>query len=213
MLSKYSNIIVYVALGILGFIILIFQVVFVKNLILIFGLTAPAIATLLASFFLGFAAGNFLFGKLSDRVSQKTLPKLFASIFLGIGLYSFASPILFTAVTSSIKIINGITPLDFSGFSLVVFVLSIAYLLVPTLLMGGGFILAAKLLISEEQTLGKKTSILYFIDTLGGVLGAFAAGFILLPFFGNNATIFFAGILSASSVAAITPFAKPRQPA
>src|SRR3989344_7899154 len=196
MLNKHSNLSVYTALGILGFTILIFQAVYVKNLILIFGLTAPAIATLLASFFLGFAGGNFIFGKLADKASVRVLPKLFYFIFLGIGMYGLISPLAFKFLNIFIKLINSQVNLDFSGFNIVAVLLSLMVLFLPTILMGGGFVIASKLIISEEESLGRKTSILYFIDTLGGVAGAFIAGFVLLPNLGNIIAIIFASILS-----------------
>ncbi|MDQ1355336.1 MAG: spermidine synthase [Acidobacteriota bacterium] len=57
-------------------------------------------------------------------------------------------------------------------------------LILPTVLFGACFPLAVRLFVNREQDLGKETGSLYAANTLGAILGSFAAGFLLLPLVG-----------------------------
>lgn len=186
----------FISFGALGFIALIFQIVFVKNLVLLFGLTAPAVATVLAVFFFGLALGSFIFGKLSDRFSDQKTARLYAWLFVFAGVYGFLFPLLFKLLDILIIFVDRIYVLDFSGFNFIAFIFTFAFLSPPAILFGAGFPVISKIFIREENLLGKKISLLYFVNTFGGVLGAGLAGFWLIPAIGNNATIFFAAAVS-----------------
>ena len=110
-----------ISFSIFGFSALIFQVVFAKNLVLLFGLTAPAIATVLAVYFSGLALGSFIFGKLVDKFQDRA-DKFYISFFLLIGIYGFLTPLLFGLLNILIKGVNNIYPLSFSGFNLFAFI-------------------------------------------------------------------------------------------
>ena len=176
--------------GIFGFGALVFQVVFAKNLMLLFGLTAPAVATVLAVYFSGLALGSLFFGRIADRFTSDNLLKIYAGLFVGIGVYGFLFPLIFKLLNLSVLAVNKIYPLNFSGFNFFAFLFAFIFLVFPAILIGAGFPLINKLLIRQETEIGKKASLIYFIETFGSVLGAALAGFWLIPTFGNNATIF-----------------------
>ena len=58
--SRRMTSVLILSFGFFGLTALIFQVVFAKQLVLLFGLTAPAIATVLAVYFSGLAIGSIL---------------------------------------------------------------------------------------------------------------------------------------------------------
>jgi len=182
--------------GIFGFSALILQVVFAKNLVLLFGLTAPAIATVLAVYFSGLALGGFFFGRLADKLSSRKIHWLYISFFILTGIYGFLFPFLFKLLNIFIQSVNQIYPLSFSGFNFVAFLLAFLFLIFPAILIGGGFPVINKILIRQKKGLGKKVSLIYFVETFGSVLGAAAAGFWLIPSLGNNTTIFLAAGLN-----------------
>lgn len=233
--ERTKNILLILSFGIFGLTALIFQIVFAKNLIFLFGLTAPAIATALAVYFSGIALGSFIFGKLADRQTRTStdrtrLPagrqgqtrteKLYVLTFLATGIYGCLFPLLFKILNKIILLINQVHPLNFSGFNFFVFVLSFLFLILPAIFIGGSFPVISKIILhngtqtnadrgadlrgqdrertdaEEEAGFGKKISLIYFVNTFGSVVGALAAGFWLIPFFGTRATIFFAAILN-----------------
>lgn len=181
---------------VLGFVALTYQVVFVRDLIILFGSTAPATATVLATYFSGLALGGLIFGKIADRVSLDKLCRLYAGIFLFIGMYGFLSPFFFKFLNSSILVVNKIYPLHFAGFNFFTFLFSFLLLVFPAILIGAGFPIVNKILVRGEKEIGEKIPFVYFVETFGSVLGATLAGFWLIPNFGNTATVSFAAILS-----------------
>ncbi|MCP4214859.1 MAG: hypothetical protein GY765_09390 [bacterium] len=57
-------------------------------------------------------------------------------------------------------------------------------LIIPTVLFGACFPLAVRLFVKKKSDLGKEVGLLYAVNTLGTIFGAFCAGFILLPLVG-----------------------------
>jgi len=195
-MKNYNVKILISSFGLFGLTALVFQVVFAKNLVLLFGLTAPAVATVLAVFFTGLALGSLVFGKIADRFPETKNLKLYISFFAAIALYGFLFPLIFKLLNFLILALNSVLPLNFSGFNFSVFLFSFIFLAPPAILFGAGFPIINKILIRQEEEVGRKVSLLYFVNTFGSVLGALAAGFWLIPSFGNNATIFIASGLS-----------------
>jgi len=194
--NLFNKILIF-SFWIFGLTALIYQVAFAKNLMLLFGLTAPATATILAVYFSGLALGSFIFGKLADRFLQSFKHYLlYISLFIGVGIYGFFVPNLFQILGKTIQWINQIYPLDFSGFNLFAFLLSFFFLIIPAIFIGGAFPVISKIFVKESETLGKKISILYFINTFGSVFGALFSGFFLIPTVGVKMTIFSASALN-----------------
>lgn len=191
--------------GVLGFTALVFQTVFAKHLVLVFGLTAPAAATVLAVYFTGLALGGFIFGKLADRA--KGIGRLYAALFIGSGLWCLFTPFWFSILKNIILAINKIYPLNFSGFNFFAIIFAFLFLIVPSIFIGGGLPVIAKFLGSEENKLAGRISFLYFVDTFGSALGAAASGFWFLPAFGNNTTVILAAVVNL--VAGVVLFAIP----
>ena len=62
-------------------------------------------------------------------------------------------------------------------------------LLVPATIIGMSFPLASELTIHHLGSLGRRLGRLYAVNTIGGVLGSLAAGFLLLPLLGSQASL------------------------
>ena len=59
-------------------------------------------------------------------------------------------------------------------------------LLLPTTLIGISFPLASELIVMQMSALGRRIGSLYALNTIGGVLGSLAAGFLLIPYLGSQ---------------------------
>jgi spermidine synthase len=64
--------------------------------------------------------------------------------------------------------------------------LSLAVLLVPTIVIGVGFPIAVDLVTNRLGRVGRRVGTLYFLNTTGGVLGSLVAGFALIPWLGSQ---------------------------
>ncbi|MBT7863067.1 MAG: fused MFS/spermidine synthase [Gemmatimonadetes bacterium] len=171
------------------------QVVWLRNLKLIFGSTVPAVSTVLAAFMAGLALGSYLLGRVADRTTNRI--RLYAFLELGVGLSALLLPTLFRTIT----------PLYASAYrwqiesgeggltSVITFGLSLCVLLIPTTLMGGTLPVLCTHLIENRSTLGRRVGLLYGLNTAGAVLGALVAGFILLHAVGVGGTLKIAAAL------------------
>ncbi|RLI07504.1 hypothetical protein DRO42_07970 [Candidatus Bathyarchaeota archaeon] len=175
---------------------LILEVLWTRILGNVFGNTVYAASTVLTAYMLGLALGSWFFGRIADRSSRPVV--LYGCLELGVGLYALLFPLL-TALTGSFyKWFYGMAQPDFAAMTAVRFFLSLLLLLPPTTLMGGTLPVLGTFLGAARKEPGKEVGLLYGINTLGAVLGCFAAGFLLIKSFGVTATLMIAGLLAVS---------------
>ncbi len=173
---------------------LIYEVLWVRMLILIFGSTTFAISTVLTSFMGGLALGSYLFGRTIDR-SRRPLP-LYGALETGIGVYALFVPTLFSALIPLYRWAWQSFHVNFYLFSLMQFLLVSLVLLIPTTLMGATLPILGRYYSRRDDRLGLTVGSLYAVNTLGGILGTFLSAFFLIPALGVRNTTFAAAILN-----------------
>ena len=168
---------------------LLYQIVWLKYLGLIFGNTVYAAATLIAVFLAGLGIGAFVF----SRAFRARPPLLvYAATEALIGLAGAFSP-------NAFELLNRAYVAAYPGvhhsavlMTLVRVALAAAFLLPPTILMGGTLPLLVRWFSGDEEGSGTAVSALYAVNTLGATAGVALAGFVLIPRVGLLATIFVA---------------------
>ncbi|MCU1342357.1 MAG: Spermine synthase, partial [Candidatus Acidoferrum typicum] len=166
---------------------LIYQVAWSKSLGLIFGHTAYAVATVLAVFMGGLAAGSAWLGEFSERSDRPIA--LYGWIEIGVatsGAVSLAGLAGVRAVyVAAYPIASGhsatLLALRFLGAAIVLFL--------PTFLMGGTLPVLVRGLGRDSAELGTRLARLYWVNTAGAVVGTLAAGFLFLPTLGLRQTL------------------------
>lgn len=178
-----------------GFAGLVYQVLWMKQLGLLFGSTSQAAAVTLAAFFGGLAAGSWFWGK---RAARGTRPlRLYAWLEFGIALGALAYfgvlhafhalyPALYGALSGSVWML------------LVKFCLALVLVFPASFFMGGTVPALGQAAIWHPQQLGHTGAILYAVNTLGAAAGVGVAAFFLVPTFGFSATYTMALLLSAA---------------
>ena len=163
---------------------LVYEIVWMKLLVLVMGNTVYSTTTVLAAFMGGLGLGSFLAGRFLHRVS---LPlKTYGYLEGAIGLYALAVPLLVAAADPLFGVLyrSGAA----SSLSLVRLIVCGGILLIPTTLMGATLPLLSAYLAERETDLGWTIGKLYGINTLGAVVGAASAGFLLIPNLGLSWT-------------------------
>ena len=173
---------------------LVYEVVWHKMLVLVFGSTAFATATILASFMSGLALGSFCFGRLADRYREPL--KVYAYLEAGIGVFAILFPVILSAVTSVYVGVYRHLDATFYLFSLLRFILSFLILVIPAFLMGGTLPVLGKLFVREFGRLGSGIGSLYGTNTLGAVVGTFSAGFFLIILLGAKESTYVAAAVN-----------------
>jgi spermidine synthase len=165
---------------------LVYQVVWVRELVLVFGATTFAVSTVLTSFMGGLALGSYYFGRRSETVARPL--RLYGLLEIGIGLYGLAVPFIFAALPTVYHSFWRSLQLPFFALSIVRFVFATLVLIVPTALMGATLPVLASFYARDAVRIGLRVGALYALNTFGAVLGAAATGFVLIPAVGMNAT-------------------------
>ncbi len=161
---------------------LVYQVVWTRQLVTVFGVTAFAVSTVLVSFMGGMAAGAALLGGLADRVRRPL--RMFALLEAGVGLYALLLPFLLRGADGAHRALSSVLPDDFVVRSMVRFALCLLLLLPPTALMGATLPALGRGLLQRSARFGRGLGILYFVNTLGAAAGCWLAGFHLIPALG-----------------------------
>ena len=165
---------------------LVYEVVWARELSLIFGITIFATSTVLAAYMGGLALGSFLVGRFIDR-SPNPL-RVYAILEVGIGLLALLTPLAFSFARSFYVLAANALEGHFLLFNLVRVLILFLILMVPTTLMGGTVPAIGRFLVDRKENVGWNVGLLYALNTFGAVLGVLITGFVLIPEFGLSLT-------------------------
>ena len=158
---------------------LVYQVLWMRLLALVFGVTVHAASTVLAAFMLGLAIGSAAAGRLSDRVKRPL--RAFAIAEALVAVAALSTPIGLNAVEAIYVRLHTMAEGWPIAIGVARLLLSFAVLIVPTTLMGATLPLVVKSAIAQGAILGRQVSLLYAANTAGAVIGALVAGIWMIP--------------------------------
>jgi len=186
-------------LGLLFFIsgaaALVYQVLFAKELALVFGSTATATFTVLTTFLGGMAIGSLIGGIVATRLAKPL--RAYAFVELGIGAFCVATPAIFSAIQMAyVWLAQGLPPSSI-GLQMLRMLLGAGALLVPTVLMGTTLPLLAQVMNPRGERIGRDVAWLYFVNTAGAALGALLTSYWVIPALGVRSTTLVAALLNA----------------
>lgn len=173
---------------------LIYEVIWTRVLLTVFGATIYAVSTVLAAFMGGLALGSWGGGKLADRIRRPL--RFYGILEILIGCMALCVPRMLDLFDPVYRVIYASGNASFMQLSLVRFFLSFLALLIPTTCMGATLPVLSRFLARQGGTLGSRIGGLYAINTTGAVLGTFLAGFVLIGRFGTHGTILLAAAIS-----------------
>lgn len=180
---------------------LAYQVLWLRELSLIFGVTVHAAATVLAAFMGGLALGSAAAGRVATRISNPLLA--FGVAEVAIGLSAVAVRAAFDRAAPIDVVLHDWLGSSDAALTVGRFAVASALLLVPTSLMGLTMPLVSAAA-TVRAALGQRLGLVYGVNTAGGVVGALVTGFYALGTHGADATLSVAAAISvAVGVAAI----------
>jgi spermidine synthase len=174
-----------------GFTALLYEVAWLQRMQLVFGNTIYAHSITLAAFLSGISLGSIL----SLKLVKKGYHPLYFYLAAELAISAYALlfyPILLFSESAFTSLLSDASQSTFL-FTVIQFALSFATILVPTILMGTTLPLLSHFLWSTKAD--DKTVDLYLYNTLGGCVGCYLAGFVILPALGYFKTILFASAL------------------
>jgi len=183
-----STRILFIVFTMSGISALIYQLIWQRSLLMIYGSNIESVTMVVTAFMLGLGLGSLVGGMISKRQGAPLL-LLFALIEISIGIYGALSLHLFDYVG---KMTTG-------AGTLLTGLLAFALILIPTMLMGSTLPLLVAHYVNMTQNVGRSVSMLYFVNTLGAGIGAFVAAFILLGLLGLSGTTYVAVLLNLTA--------------
>jgi spermidine synthase len=175
-----------------GFVSIAYEVVWFRFLTNVSGSNVFAFSGMLGVYLLGLVIGALICARLlAPRKDQ--LLRYFAVTQLLIAVAATLTVAILgkaRAVEAALSpIVSGLIPVPAQtllGEDVSFFLTCAVALLLPTTLIGISFPLASELTVMQMSALGRRIGSLYALNTLGGVLGSLAAGFLLIPYLGSQ---------------------------
>jgi spermidine synthase len=174
---------------------LVYQVLWLRQLSLVFGFTVYAASTVLAAFMTGLALGSLAAGPLLRRVQRPLFA--FAIAEIGIGISALATPAALAAADAIYGGLHDIVARQPIVMTLARLIGSFVVLLVPTFLMGLTLPIVSASSVVRGVGLGARVSLLYAVNTAGAMTGVLAAGFYLIGGIGIRGTFLAAATVNA----------------
>lgn len=184
---------------------LIYEILWMKQMGLLFGNTAHAASVTLAAFFAGLAAGSWFWGRRVTRAAS--VLRVYASLEAGITLtaliyfvildcYYRIYPLVYQRIDSAVVLLA------------VKFALALLLIFPPAFCMGGTIPVIGQYMVRRRSAFGSTSALLYGVNTLGATLGAFMAGFFLPLWIGFKVTCM--GAMAINAAVAVVAFALSR---
>jgi spermidine synthase len=166
---------------------LIYEVVWSRMMMLIFGRSVLAVGTVLAAFMLGLALGSFLLGKYADR--NRNPLRLYAVYEIGIGVTAFIASFLLLRITPVYIWVHATFGESPIVFAVIRFFIAFSLLIIPTVLMGATLPILSRVIVKRLSRVGQELGGLYAMNTAGAVAGSLTAGFYLIGRFGLHGAV------------------------
>lgn len=183
-------------LGAAGFASMVYEVAWTRTLTQLIGSSVYAFTLMLVAFIAGLGLGGIV---LSGFVDRRRNPVLFLG---GLQLAVAAASLLVVPFFGRmpVYVVDLVTRFadSFAALHGAEFATVFALMFVPTFAMGGVFPTVARIYARRLDGLGRSVGEAYAANTLGAVLGSFAAGFLLVPGLGVRGAILVAVAMNAA---------------
>jgi spermidine synthase len=175
---------------------LMYEVVWSRQLVLVFGNTTQAVSTILTGFFGGMAIGSFVGGRLADKVRSPL--RLYGLLELILVVVVVATPVTFRLLHEVYRGVYGSIEGQPLLLALLRFALAILALAPATVLMGATLPTLTRQL-TRERHLSAAFGRLYTANTVGAIVGTLVAGLALIELLGLTGTLFVGAACSGTA--------------
>jgi len=206
---------IYACFFLSGFTALVFEVLWSRQFVTVFGNSAYAISIVLCAYMTGLGLGGLVGGRLADRITQ-WMPA-YGAVQAGIAIWALVIPLLLDRLRLLMPALPALSSDSLPVSALTRFALSFAILLVPCFLMGTTLPLLVRAVTNSNQSIGTRVGALYCWNTLGAAFGCLAAGFWMIGTLGlrltNLVAVSDAFLIALATFALSRPLARAANPA
>jgi len=174
---------------------LLYQLAWLRLLRLVFGSSTAASGVVLGIFMGGLGLGAWWLGKYTDRSKNPLL--LYSYLELGVAVFAALSGPLIMLARWGYVALGGSTALGTVGGTFSRLFFSALLLGIPTFLMGGTLPAAVRAVEQSRDLSRRFLGLIYGMNTLGAVLGAFIGNFFFIEIFGIQKTLLITALANA----------------
>lgn len=181
-----SRLIVFAIFVLSGAAALVDEIVWSRQLVLVFGNTTQAVSAILTGFFGGMAVGSLVGGRIADRVRVPL--RMYGILELVLFVVVLLTPATFERIGD---LYRGIYPsLEGAPLALALVRVALAVLaLAPATVLMGATLPTLTRHLARSAELSSAFSRLYAANTIGAILGTAIAGFVLIELFGLRGAV------------------------
>ncbi len=185
---------------------LIYEIVWARQLVLVFGNTTQAVSAILTGFFGGMAIGSVAGGRLADRVRSPL--RLYGVLELALVVVVLLTPLTFQAIHELYRGAYGALQGQPQVLSLLRFALALLALGPATVMMGATLPTLVRHLSGGPHHLSRAFGRLYAANTVGAIVGTLLSGLVLIELLGLTGALIVGA--TASGVAGVVALALAR---
>jgi spermidine synthase len=173
---------------------LIYQIAWVRQASLTFGVSVYAYSTVLGAYMIGLALGSYVMGR---RIDANVRPlRTYAILEVGIALLAVMSTYLLTSLNGLYAAFSHTVESGLGSLTMLRLTLSIVVLTPATFMIGATLPIMSRVYATRSGQVGRDVGRLYLFNTIGGALGCLFAGIYFIRFLGLRETIFLGATLN-----------------
>lgn len=184
---KTGAAIVLLTAAVAGFCTMAYEVVWFRVLKYFVDNSIHSFAIMLTTFLFGITAGAILVPRFADRRKDQFL--FLGCIEILVGILCILSIPLIAGMNPLIAGLNKVFGTGWGGEIGIRFLVFSLALFPPTALMGAAFPLFTGMYSGRQGAFGRSVGEVYSVNTIGGVVGSFCGGFVLIPLLGVQNSI------------------------
>jgi spermidine synthase len=174
---------------------LIYEIVWARQLVLVFGNTTQAVSAILTGFFGGMAIGSVVGGRIADRVQSPL--RLYGLLEVALVAVVLLTPITFGLIHELYRGVYGALEAQPQLLALVRFGLALLALAPATVMMGATLpTLTRHLTRGGDDHLSAAFGRLYAANTVGAILGTLLSGLVLIELLGLTGALVVGAVCS-----------------
>ena len=189
-----------------GFLAFVYEVSWSRALILVFGSSIYAFATILTAYLLGLALGSMVLSRWIDRIKNTIL--LLSALQAVIGISIFITTPLIGKLPDYFLTSFSNLDIPWKMIAFKEFMVCFLIIIVPTFASGACFPLVTRIFADHRGfKVGRIVAHAYAFNTLGGIIGSLITGFVLIPSIGVEKTLLLGGGLNLLIASFLVVFA------
>ena len=173
---------------------LIYQIAWVRQASLTFGVSVYAYSAVLGAYMIGLALGSYVMGRRIDA-NERPL-RTYAILEVGIALLAVISTYLLTSLNGLYAAFSHAVESGLGSLTMLRLTLSIVVLTPATFMIGATLPIMSRVYATQSGQVGRDVGRLYLFNTIGGALGCLFAGIYFIRLLGLRETIFLGATLN-----------------